>query len=453
MLRLVSNIVITQQPTTTYPNRSNVYTLNFVNNVEIKSTWKDLTMVAKLTMPKNVFVKTNQGLVSWVSQDMYANATVDKPPILMRGDRISINLGYYYNPGGGYVTQTNEEFNGFITKINPKMPIEIECEDNMWLLKQAQCPNMVFPAQSTTATYKDFSGATKTVSSFDKKKWCTQNIVTALLGIAKVSASNVYLQQVLTPALAKINVINGVGLSANVETSVGDFRTMNETICQVLFRLRKDYKLDCFFRRDLSKKIDSWNDLYVSGIVYYPKDFLKSDSTFLSTQYDFQKNIVDTTNLIYLRKDDVRLGIKAFSVGKYELTSVNSAGKLKTKSKRLEVSVGDTDGDIRTQFFWPATNKDPDLDLKQLKILAEQRLNKLKYEGWRGNFSSFGLPYVQHGQAVTLKDEVIPERTGTYLVKGVIVRFGMGGFRREIEPHIRIDKVSGLNISDMVNGL
>lgn len=456
MLNLVSNIVITQQPTTTYPSRSNVYSINFVNDVEIKSGWKDLTVTAKIILPRNIYLKdpnSPNGLINWANQGAYASMTGNPtPPILMRGDRVSISLGYYYNPGSGYIIKTNEEFNGFITKINPKMPMEIECEDNMWLLKQAQCPNMVFSSTSKTATYKDSKGVSQTISSYNNKNWTTQNIIHALLKISSAGTNNTYLNNVLVPALDKIIVINGVNASLNIETSVGDFRTQNETIAGVLFRLRKDYKLECFFRKDITKETDSWNNLYCSGVVYYPSDFLNTDGTFNFTSYNFQQNITGG-DLVYLRKDDVRLGIKAYSVSKYELTTRNSAGNLKTKNSRLEAIVGDTDGDIRTQFFWPLTNTDPDLNLETLTAQAQQRLKKLKYEGWRGDFESFGLPYVQNGQAVGLVDSILKERQGIYLVKSTTVKFGVDGFRRKIELHIRIDNQTGLEISDMINGL
>ncbi len=440
MLRIVSNIIITQQPTTTYPNRSNVYTLNFVTEVEIKSSWKDLTTTAKLVFPRNIYVKTPHGNVNWFDQAVYAQIEGNTtPPIILRGDRISINLGYYHNPGGGYITEMNEEFNGFITKINPKMPMEIECEDNMWLLKQALCPNKVFKAKENAP---------------NGKPWNVQSIVTYLLSNSSVASGNTYVNSVLIPQLKKITVINGVGLSESVETHVGDFRTQNETIAQVLFRLRKDYKLECFFRKNLTT--NTWDDLYCSGIVYYPSDYINPDGSFKTFAYDFQNNITQTDNLVYLRKDDVRLGIRAYSVAKYELTSTNSAGKKQTKNQRLSVNVGDQDGDIRTQFFFPATNTDKDLDLASLKALALQRLTKLKYEGWRGSFSSFGLPYVQHGMAVSLTDSILKERQGIYLVKGTTLRLDIKGqkpaLKRTIELHIRIDN-QNLTQSDFENGL
>jgi hypothetical protein len=338
------------------------------------------------------------------------------------------------------------------------MPMEIECEDKMWLLKQAQCPNMLFQAGTNTSTYVNGDGKTISITSFDNKPWDTQSIITALLQNAYIQnytngqASNPYIKDVLLPELSNINVINGEGLSENISTNIGNFRTQNETICQVLMRLRKDFKLECFFRKNT--KTQKWNDLYVSGIVYYSQDYVdKATGKIISTAYDFQQNIIDGNNLIYLRKDDVRLGIKAYSVGKYELATTNSSGTKSTKSQRLEVNVGDLDGDIRTMFFFPKTDTSKDLDIENLKTLANQALIKLKYEGWRGTFMSFGLPYVQHGQAVTLKDNVIQERTGTYLVKGTNVTFGQHGFRRKIDLHIRIDSVTGLKVNDFLNGL
>ena len=419
-LRTICKITINQQPTTTYPDRGNEYVFDFVNHIEISSSWKNLTDTAKITIPKNLYAQTPSGLVTWEGKYLYARSPV--APILMRGDRVKIELGYYYKPtpGGDYVTELNTEFEGFITKINPKMPLVIECEDNMWLLKQAQCPNKVFP----------------------QSEWTVQKIVKYLLLNSSASTTDNYLNNTLLPALKQFNVINGVGASETLETNVGDFRTQNETIAQVLQRLRKDYKLECFFRPNSQGE---FNDLYVSGVVYYPSEYIGSDSEFITTNYAFENNII-SDEMIYYRKDDIRLGIKAYSVDKKELTSLNAAGNKKTSHKRLEVNVGDTDGEMRTQFFWNVATTD------ELKALATQRLSKLKYEGWRGSFTSFGLPFVRHGQAVKLSSKVTPERNGIYLVKGVKTTFGMGGFRRNLELHIRIDD----NIytpEDFANGL
>jgi hypothetical protein len=448
-LRLVSKIIITQLPTTAYPNRNKVYTLDFVNFVNIKSSWKNLTTTAKVIFPRSIYIKDANGTTNWVSKSTYTpNKGNTDAPILLRGDKISINLGYYYNPGNGYKTQMNEEFNGYITKVNPKMPMELECEDSMWLLKQAQCPNKVFKS-----------------SEYDTNSIIQYLLDNPVLPKDTSSKSYKYVTEVIAPALKNIKIFNGEGTSMNVKTNVGEFRTQNETIAMVLQRLRKDYKIECFFRPQLTNgKPTDWNSLYVSGIVYYSSDYLNSNGMFQTIAYGFQQNITDNgDNLQYTRKDDVRLGIKAYSVGKYKQTTTNESGGLTTKSKRLEVSVGDTDGDIRTQFFWP-NNENETLDLDTLTKLAEQRLNKMKFEGWRGSFESFGLPYVQHGMAISLNDVVmsganlqngehmIMERQGIYLVKGTEVNFGMNGFRRKNDLHLRLDG-QDYKTEDFKNGL
>lgn len=64
--------------------------------------------------------------------------------------------------------------------------------------------------------------------------------------------------------------------------------------------------------------------------------------------------------------------------------------------------------------------------------LATEALEKLKYEGFRGSFTTFLQPMVRHGMAVKLIDPLIPDRNGVYLVRQVITRFGMEGGRQEI---------------------
>ncbi len=407
-------------------------------------------MTAKLILPRNIYVKNDQGLVNWIDQSSYIPVEGnDTPPILMRGDRISINLGYF-----GY--QMNEEFNGYLSSINPTKPMEIQCEDNMWLLKQALCPNMVFEATKSTATYRDTKGISHTITSSDKKNWTAQSIVKALLSISSVATGNTFLNSVLLPQLAEINIINGFNNTENISTNLGAFRTQNETIAQVLHRFQKDYKLECFFRKNLTT--GAWTDLYCSGVVYNPSDYLDASGNFKTIDYNFQQNIVEN-QMVYLRKDDVRLGIRAYSVSKYELSALNSAGKKKTKQTRLQANVGDQDGEIRTMYFWPKYPTDPDLSATNLTELATQMLQRLKYEGWRGEFTSFGIPYVQHGQAVKLSSTVnsqtpaiggVSEMQGVYLVKSVNTKFGTGGFRRTIEPHIRLDNNNGI---DYTSGL
>ena len=71
---------------------------------------------------------------------------------------------------------------------------------------------------------------------------------------------------------------------------------------------------------------------------------------------------------------------------------------------------------------------------------AKEYLPKFYYTGFRGSFTTFGLPVVTHGNAAILKSYKIPERNGTYLIKQVVTDFGLGGIRQKINIHLRIDK-------------
>lgn len=85
-------------------------TLNFANNVKIERSWKTLTDTAIITLPRNI--KVNGGGVK--------NA-------FKKGDKVNIQLGYD--------DTMNEEFSGYVTRVEPGVPIKIHCEDEMSVLK------------------------------------------------------------------------------------------------------------------------------------------------------------------------------------------------------------------------------------------------------------------------------------------------------------------------------
>jgi hypothetical protein len=144
MLRLLSEITITQQPSTDYPSRNKVFILNFCNDIEINSTWQNLTDTCKIIIPKKVLVVDDKGnKVNWFGQNTIgSNAT---PPLILRGDKILVKLGYNYStPTNPEVIELNTEFDGYVSEVNPKMPITLMCEDKMWILKQIKVPNKVY---------------------------------------------------------------------------------------------------------------------------------------------------------------------------------------------------------------------------------------------------------------------------------------------------------------------
>jgi hypothetical protein len=130
-------------------------------------------------------------------------------------------------------------------------------------------------------------------------------------------------------------------------------------------------------------------------------------------KFDFNKNIFQKHSLEFRKLEDVSFQVKAISI-----MSDNS---------RIEPDgvIGDADGEKRTYHYY-------NIDKEELTRRANQELEKLKYDGYRGSFKTFGQPAVMHGDTVTLRDVKYPEREGTYIVKSVNREFGQKGYSQTI---------------------
>lgn len=390
MYRVFTKISFVQQPNSAYPSRSNTLIYNFVNQFESRDSWADLTNTAKITLPKNVFIRDkNNQLIPLGGTNVNLGGFSTNVPLFLRGDAVTIESGYrYFNSLGMEVLTSSVLFTGYISMVTSKKPVVIECEDNMWKLKQLIAPNKVFPAS----------------------KYKLEDILKELL------AGTPFAVNTLT------------------NTSFGDFRTQNETVCEVLARLRKDYHFESYFRG---------NELRCGAIVYIEADAIADGKKV----FRFQQNII-SDELEYRRKDDINLSAIAYSINKNELTILTKKGKKKTKRERLEILVSsrngsfvrtprvpgtkadyapNTAGERRTLYFWNVP------DLQTLGDLAEKELTKYYYTGFKGKFTTFGIPYVRQGDNVDVLDAILPERNGRYKVKAVSYTGGKDGLRQVID--------------------
>lgn len=87
-----------------------------VNEIEITKSVTELVDTAVIKMPTKFKIRQN-------NEQKYIEEVI-KP-----GDEVKITLAYE----GKY---EGVEFTGFVKKINPKIPMEIHCEDAMWLLRR-----------------------------------------------------------------------------------------------------------------------------------------------------------------------------------------------------------------------------------------------------------------------------------------------------------------------------
>ncbi len=396
MLRPRISIVFTQVPTEKYPERKDTFTLNFVHECKIHSSWKNLSDTCKLIFPKKIYIQDEFGGLYDLSgqsqvgdnglpqRNMYAGTASNfASPFFLRGDKVKVSAGYWSSPNPN--DDMKVIFEGFVARINPKMPLEIECEDNMYLLKQAKVKNQVF---------------TGTVESM------VQSLITT------------YAPQLSYKA------------APGVSTNIGNFRTMNETFCQILERLRKDYFIESFFRGD---------KLFASPFAYYSAFTPAATPVFKLTSQD--ANIIDNGDkLVFTRSDDVRISLKCFSFEKQKITGITNLGVQKTQKKRLEAVVGEPDGEIRTAYFWNVGT------VENLIKMGKARLPRYQYEGFRGSFPTFGDwnpetggALVNHGDIVQIIDRYLPERNGLYFVKSVERIFNMSGYKQEVELDLRAD--------------
>lgn len=195
------------------------------------------------------------------------------------------------------------------------------------------------------------------------------------------------------PDVIKDLVGDGFQVQA-MEATIGPLRCEQCTVADALKKLADDFGLVTYLK---------------DGTVFCGK-LLDADAR--TATYDQVKN-VKSSDLKYRIADEVKLKVTAKSV--------------KANGEKLEVELGDPDGEQRTLTYYGITSA------AELKKLATADMEKYKYDGYEGGFKGFGIPVCQHGDRVQLTDAQYPERAGSYLAESVAVSFGPGGFERDIK--------------------
>lgn len=298
-----------------------------VHQVEIRSSWKTLGDSAEIQLPH--FKKVN------LEKDI-------KP-----GDKVTINLGYR----GKY---EGEEFVGYVSHIKPNTPVEILCEDNIYLMKRV---NM-------KAAYKDIT---------------LKTLITNIVNEVKKQYPDA-----------------GISLHADIpDVKFDTFRLNNVTAASALQKLKDEYGLTSYFRG---------NQLFVG---------LSLTETLEKVNYSLAYNVI-SHDLEFHQAEDVRLKVKAISI--------------KKDNTRQEVETGDDDGQQRTLYFYSIQDK------AKLRLLADEELKRLKFDGYEGEFKTFLIPFATHGMTAVVLDPEHPEREGNYAIDEVKTTFGVDGARRIIKP-------------------
>ena len=96
-------------------------TFDFTNEIEIETTWNQLSDIGRIVIPRNINFVDDTG-------KPIDNVSSGENAVFKRGDSVRIQMGYDRN--------LVERFNGVIATVSNKFPIEMELDDAMWHLKQ-----------------------------------------------------------------------------------------------------------------------------------------------------------------------------------------------------------------------------------------------------------------------------------------------------------------------------
>ncbi|MFD2787937.1 hypothetical protein [Hymenobacter rubripertinctus] len=208
----------------------------------------------------------------------------------------------------------------------------------------------------------------------------------------KFSATSVRL-----PALLRAICPADIRIDA-LDVDMGHFRAKNVTVAKVLEKIKQDYGFVSYFQ---------------DGTLYCGRVYLKGADA-PKTEFSFQRDIL-ADQLEYRERDDLKVIVKATS---HQL-----------KGKNITVTVGDEDAldaEERTLNYFQVGSE------AALRKMALNDINKLKVEGYKGSFTTYGLPSVRHGDLAGLTNTEYPERDGVFFIDSVVKTFESGGYRQEI---------------------
>lgn len=197
--------------------------------------------------------------------------------------------------------------------------------------------------------------------------------------------------------------IGGFTLSSTVKDLKYDkFVIRNASGYEVLEKIKQQFGISIYIR----------GNKLIANLKYTEKT---GDVSFY-----FAQN-VKASSLKFVNGDDVKVQVKIKG-----LKTDNTATK--------EIIVGSAGGETVTL---------PDArnitDQTSLEAKAKEYLKTLTYTGYRGELTSFGMPFCDVGYSAFIIDRDFPERDGRYYVKGVKVRFSSStGYERAVSLGIKL---------------
>ncbi len=222
MLRLSSKITI---------EGSNTWEFTAISSCSIVEDTENLTDTCTIALPKKI---------KWAG----AVGGGANPPV-KRGDKITVQMGYN--------DTLKTRFVGYVRRVSIGVPVKLECEDGMFMLKLAE--------------------------------------------VKKKGYKSVTLDQLVA------DILTGTGIKHTLidkNIVLGPYRITRNTVAEELSELKREFGLMAYFRTVSDEAI-----LYVG--FTYPFDGRRTE------RFVFSKNIV-AEELEYRRKEDIKMKVKATSI-------------------------------------------------------------------------------------------------------------------------------------------
>lgn len=264
-----------------------VITFESTAGISHTQSFNDVTQTAKFSVPRNLLYT----LKNAVGNTVISNQTSPTENLLNVGDIVVITTSLAQSYDGYQNGEEDELFRGYVSAITPGDNITIDCEDEMWILKQVKV-TISYPQIEVLAMVKDLC------------------------------------EGYIDPE----NIKGGyIGDDENVKITISGYRLKaNPTISQALHGLRNHFGIRAWFRtNNETKKAELW----VGRLWYENESKIQNPHIF-----KWQENIIKS-KLKYQREENYLKGVRAVSVS----SSDNS---------RKEVFAGDQFGDQTTLHFF-----------------------------------------------------------------------------------------------------
>lgn len=414
------------------------YEFNYVKDVTIESSYKNLTDTATIVMPKRVFKDSkgfNEGSQSDINDFMKKTSIHD---YLKLESFVEIFLGY----DGDY----KPAFRGFITGIEGDNPVRINCEDSMYAFKKIKAVATEIKKNDKDTMNTIAPNPSMNVDNFNPKTFFESRIKKLKLPI-KVNA--------LDEDLGNL-VINRNQSLAQV------FEMLNDKGIYTYFKMEKLQPVLTISNNPQQygiKEIGSFIDRnfienplvgsLAKGLINKGLDLLgpkltSMNSAFSSTmfgkniRFKFRHNIIsDNLKVVKETTNNSRIRVEKF---------------FNNSNIPLFAELGNPDGQLLKKYVLHNDDNSKELPTdqalykkKSAEIAAELyqyaalRALELKPSGLSGSFTTFGEPFVRPTDRVILENAKEKEKNGTFQVEKVERTFGSNGYRQTITLGRRVE--------------